>query len=174
MVSFKEVKPRSQWVKRVYLHALLWVTGRALQAAARVDSDIQADLATMPREYSFCLTAFPSGPSMVMAKTSQGGINYLGHGPRRVDLTLSLKSLDHFFQLFTFRENTPTATARDRLFTSGDVPHTCAVVRILDRVQVYLLPRPIAQLAVKRYPRWSLKRRTLDRARIYLGTLLGI
>ena len=174
MVSFKEIKPRTQWVKRVYLQVLLWITGRAIQAAARIDPEIQADFATMPRDYSFCLTAFPSGPSMVVAKTNGGKVSYLGQGPRRVDLTLSLKSLDHFFQLFTFQENTPTATARDRLFTCGDVPHTCAVVRILDRVQVYLLPRPIAQLAVKRYPKWSLKRRTLDRARIYLGALWGV
>ena len=47
-------------------------------------------------------------------------------------------------------------------------------MRILDIVQVYLLPKPFAKLAVKRYPAWSLKRHTLDRAMVLIRTLTGI
>ncbi|MCP4718205.1 MAG: hypothetical protein GY860_02005 [Desulfobacteraceae bacterium] len=60
------------------------------------------------------------------------------------------------------------------MIVSGDVPQACAAVRILDIVQVYLLPKFIAKLAIKRYPRWSLKRHTLDRAMVLIRTVTGI
>jgi hypothetical protein len=91
-----------------------------------------------------------------------------------VDLEMTLKSMKHLFVLFTFRESTPTANSRDRMIVSGDVPQACAVVRILDIVQVYLLPKPLAKLAIKRYPQWSLKRHTLDRTMVLIRTLTGI
>lgn len=175
MARFTEVRPGKQRLKRAYLHLMLWFTGRAVQAAARVDPEIQAEFEAMPPGYSFSLGAFPSGPAMVVGKTQSGRVKYLG---RRLkdgtpQLQMTLKSLDHLFQLFTFQESTPTANARDRLFVDGDIPQTCAAVRILDRVQVYLLPPIIARLAVKRYPHWSLKRHTIDRGNIYIRTLLG-
>jgi len=40
-------------------------------------------------------------------------------------------------------------------------------------VEVYLLPKFIARLAVKRYPRWSWTRKLVGRTRIYLGAVLG-
>jgi len=98
-------------------------------------------------------------------------------GKRRkqpVHLQMMLKSMGCLFTLFTFRESTPVANARARLFVTGDVPQACAAVRILDIVQVYLLPKPIAKLAIKRYPKWSVKRHTLDRARVLVRTLLGV
>jgi len=75
--------------------------------------------------------------------------------------------------LFTFMESTPTANARYRMCVNGDVPPACAAVRILDIVQVYLLPKFIAKLAIKRYPQWSFKRHTLDRALVLIRTIIG-
>ncbi|MCG8564489.1 MAG: hypothetical protein MI747_05340 [Desulfobacterales bacterium] len=176
MANFTEVRPGKQHLKRAYLHIMLWFTGRAVQAAARVDPEIKSEFDAMPPGYCFSLGAFPSGPAMVVGKTPKGKVKYLGRRAKQgePDLTLNLKSLEHLFQLFTFQESTPAANARDRLFVDGDIPHTCAVVRILDKVQVYLLPRFIARLAVKQYPKWTLKRHTLTRTRVYLRTLLGL
>ncbi len=175
MARFMEVPSGKQRLKRAYLHLMLWFTGRAVQAAARVDPRIKAEFQAMPRGYTVCLGAFPSGPAMVVGKTPKGKVKYMGRRLKqgRADLNLTLKSLEHFFLLFTFQESTPTASARDRLFVDGDICQACAMIRILDAVQVYLLPRFIAKLAVKRYPSWSLKRHTLDRVHIYLRTLLG-
>ena len=75
--------------------------------------------------------------------------------------------------LFTFQESTAIAVARDRLIVDGEVPYACAVVRILDSVEVYLLPKIIARLAVKRYPAWSPGRKYFGWILVYLRTVLG-
>jgi hypothetical protein len=49
------------------------------------------------------------------------------------------------------------------------------VIRILDIVEVYLIPKIIAGLAVKRYPKgWSIGRKLGGRIGVYTRTLLGI
>ena len=78
------------------------------------------------------------------------------------------------FRMFSFQESTATAVSRNRLTVFGETPHASAVVRVLDAVQVFLLPKPVARLAVKRYPQWPLKRKWTGRLMIYLRTLTGI
>ncbi|HQL01289.1 MAG TPA: hypothetical protein PK090_10990, partial [Smithellaceae bacterium] len=64
---------------------------------------------------------------------------------------------------------------RNRLVTDGEVPYALAVIRILDIVEVYLLPKIIASLAVKRYPKhWSVARKLKGRIAIYTRALLGL
>lgn len=176
MKTFSEIKPKKRYLQRIYLSIMLWFTGRAVQAAARVDKAVQNEFATMPKGYTFCLGAFPNGPWMVVGKNNNGQVKYLGSNKEKqpVHLELGLKSMGHLFSLFTFQESTPTATASDRLYVSGDVPQACAALRILDMVQVYLLPKPVAKLAVKRYPQWSLKRHVPYRALILIRTLTGV
>lgn len=175
MKKFTEIKPGKRVFKRLYLKLMLWFTGRAIQAAAKVDPVVKSEFAAMPDEYTFCLGAFPSGPYMVVGKDAIGRVQYLGSSikKRDIDLTMLFKSTAHFFLAFTFQESTPVANARDRLFVDGDVPQACAVVRILDIVQVYLLPKAIARLAIKRYPRWSLKRHTINRVLINIRAIAG-
>lgn len=175
MEGFKEIKPKRQILRRVYLSIMLWFVGRAVQAAARVDKTIKKEFASMPHGYTFCLGAFPSGPWMVVGKDDNGKVKYLGSNKDRqpVHLEMGLKSAGSLFTLFTFRESTPTANSRDRLYVSGDVPQACAAVRILDAVQVYLLPKPVAKLAIKRYPRWPLKRHIFTRSLVLIRTVTG-
>ena len=176
MESFTEVKPGRRWFQKIYLGIMLWFVGRAIQAAARVDKDVAKDFSAMPEKYTFSLGAFPNGPHMIVGKDDTGGVRYLGGNLSKhpVHLQMMLKSMGCLFTLFTFQESTPVANARSRLFVTGDVPMACAAVRILDIVQVYLLPKPIAKLAIKRYPQWSVKRHTLDRTRVLIRTLLGV
>jgi len=176
MEAFIEIKPGRKPFQRIYLGTMLWFMGRAIQAAARVDKHVKKEFENMPANYTFSLGAFPNGPYMIVGKNDKGKVRYLGSNLSKhpADLEITLKSMGNLFVLFTFQESTPTANARDRMIVSGDVPQACAVVRILDIVQVYLLPKTIAKLAIKRYPRWSLKRHTLDRAMVLIRTVLGV
>ena len=124
MHGFTEIKPRKNVLRRLYLAVMLWFVGRAIQAAARCDKAVADEFRAMPEGYTFCLGAFPDGPWMVVGKTEQGRVKYLGADKNRqpVHLELGLKNAAHLFTLFTFRESTPTANARDRLYVSGDVP----------------------------------------------------
>ncbi|MDD9303438.1 MAG: hypothetical protein HUK40_14285 [Desulfobacter sp.] len=176
MDAITEIKPGKKYFQRIYLGIMLWFVGRAVQAAGRVDSAVKDEFTAMPEGYTFCLGAFPNGPYMIVGKDKTHRAKYLGSNKDKhnIHLEMGLKSMGNLFTLFTFQESTPTANARDRLFVSGDVPQACAAVRILDIVQVYLLPKPIAKLAIKRYPRWSLKRHTIDRALVLIRTVTGL
>lgn len=176
MKTFTEIKPGRQLFKQAYLRVMLWFVGRAVQAAARVDSAVAKEFSAMPDGYTLSLGAFPNGPYMIVGKDDKGQVRYMGGklDKQQVHLQLMLKSMGHLFTLFTFQESTPVSNARARLFVNGDVPQACAAVRILDIVQVYLLPRPVAKLAVKRYPKWSIKRHTIDRTKVLIRTLLGV
>ena len=84
-----------------------------------------------------------------------------------------IKHLEAAILLFTFQESTATAIARDRLVVEGELPMACAVVRVLDMVEVLLLPKIIARLAVKRYPAWSPVRKHLGRLMVYVRAVVG-
>lgn len=176
MGDFTEVKPGGRPFKRMYLAFMLWFVGRAIQAAAKVDEDVKREFEELPEGFTFSLGAAPDGPVMVVGKKENGAVKYLGWKPEgmEIDLKITIKNLEALFMLFTFQESTPVSNARDRMFVEGEVSSACAAVRILDIVQVYLLPWFIAKLAIKRYPRWPLRRHVFDRTRVYVRTIVGI
>ena len=176
MENFKEVTPGANTLVNIYLNVMLWFVGRAIQAASTVDKDVEEEFKRLPDQFVFSLGAYPRGPHMVVGKDDNGRVKYLGRdiSRQKVDLQLTAKHPDLLFLLFSFQESTPVSNARDRLFVDGQVPHACAAVRILDVVQVYLLPKFIARLAIKRYPRWSLMRHVWGRIRVNLKTVTGL
>jgi len=168
-------KSKKNYIKRFYLSFMLWFVGRAIQASAKLDDEIKKEFDQMPNGFSFSLGCLPSGPNMVIEKGKDGIVRYLGSRKENgeISLKMSVKNMDVFFLLFSFQESTPVSNARCRLIVDGEIPFACSAVRILDIVQVYLLPKPIAKLAIKRYPRWSIMRHTWKRSWIYIRTITG-
>jgi aldehyde:ferredoxin oxidoreductase len=162
--------------KKAYVGTFLWFTGRAIAAAAKVDAQVKHEFAGLPDNFSFALGVLPAGPWMVVGKKG-GTVKYLGADiqGQKLPLRLAIKNIEAAMLLLTFQESTALATARNRLIINGEIPYALAVIRILDIVEVYLLPKIIARLAVKRYPAWWPSRRKYGgRALIYIRTLLGI
>lgn len=176
LADFNMMASRGHPVKRLYLAVMLWFLGRSIQAAARVDRDIRQTFAAMPEGFTFAFGVLPDGPALVAGKDKSGRVRYFGSDTDRrlIDLKLNVKSIATAMLLFTFREATVTAVARNRLAVEGDVSMACSVVRILDRVEVYLLPRILAERAVRRYPRLPIWRRLLCRTLIYLRAIIGV
>lgn len=176
MEHFVEIKPGRKPFKRFFLNIMLWFVGRAIQAAARVDQEVKNEFDLIPDGFFFSLGAFPNGPWMVIEKTVSGSVRYRGNSIDTLnpDLQMTLKSIEGLFLLFTFQESTPVSNSMDRLYVDGEIPHACTIVRVLNIVQVYLLPKFIAKLAIKRYPRWSFKRHTIGRLKVYIRTLTGV
>ena len=174
-LHYREVSTGRSYFKRAYLSVNLWFMGRAIQAASRVDERVRREFRELPADFTFALGVMPEGPYMVIRKRGKDRARYIGRkiDSQPVDLTLAFKHQEAGFLTFTFRENTPVATARDRLVVDGEVAYACSVVRILDIVQIYLLPKPIARMAVKRYPRWPLGGKLINRSRIYWRSLIG-
>ena len=129
----------------------------------------------MPDGFTFALSVMPNGPQMIVGKDQRGLVRYRGWDPegKKIDLDMKIKNIEAAMLIFSFQESTAIATARDRLIVDGEVEHACAIVRILDIVEVYLLPKIIARLAVKRYPVWSFRRKYLGRVLIYVRTIFG-
>jgi aldehyde:ferredoxin oxidoreductase len=173
--DFRFMVPGGKWAKRSYISIMLWFVGRAMQAAAKVDKGVKKEFEAIPKGFRFSLGVSPRGPAMVMEKTTAGRVKYVGSKPggKPVDLQLKIKHLEGAILLFTFQESTAVAVARDRLVVEGDVPHACTVVRILDMVEVLLLPKIVAELAVKRYPAWSPVRKHLGRCMVYVRAIAG-
>jgi hypothetical protein len=172
---YREVSPGRNWFKRIYLNLILWFMGRATQAASRVDARVRREIRGLPDDFTFSLGILPGGPHMIVQKSGPDALRYIGHkiDAQPVDLIMSFKHLEAGVLTFTFRESTPVAFARDRLVVDGEVSYACTLVRVFDIVQIYLLPKIIARRAVKRYPRWPLRRKLIDRLRIYGRSLIG-
>lgn len=156
---------------RIYLSLLFWVTGRAVQAAWRTDGEVRREFDTLPDLFSFRLSVYPSGPGLTIMK-KEGTVRYIRKGEESpADLHLMIKSLSHGMSLFTFQESTALSASRGRIAIYGDLSYACSIVRVLDRVEIYLLPRAIAKQAVKRYESPPAKHR--KRFMIYLRVLFS-
>jgi len=175
MGNYREVVAGGKPFKKTYIAIMLWFVGRAIQAAARVDKEVKKEFEKLPEGFIFSLGVEPGGPCMIVGKNKKGRVKYMGGNPgsKHIDLEMKIKNLEAAILMFTFQESTTIATARDRMIVNGEVPHTCAIVRVLDIVEVYLLPRLIAKLAVKRYPYWTFRRKYVGRIRIYFRSMLG-
>ncbi len=154
MKDSREVKPGSNRLKRDFVTLMLWFVGRAIQAAAAMDKTVAGEFAELPERFIFSLGVIPDGPHMIVGKTRKGIVQYMGWDPEGKDISLKMKikNIEDAMLLFTFQESAAVAAARDRLIIDGEVPHAGAVARILDIVEVYLLPKFIAKPAAKRYP----------------------
>jgi len=173
--SYREISPGSKTFKRIYLSIILWFMGRAIQATARVDKTVKAEFDALPDGFTFSLGVFPDGPCMVLSKNIRGRVKSLGRRglEQPMDVRITIKNIEAAILLFTFQESTAISTSRDRLIVDGDLSQACAVIRILDIVEVYLMPKIIARLAVKRYPTWPMTRKMIGRIRIYFRAVLG-
>lgn len=175
MGEYKDVIPGKKRLKRIYTAIMLWFVGRAIQAAAKADGDVKKEFEELPDQFLFSLGVTPNGPRMLVGKDINGRVKYMGSNPKgkKINVDMTIKNLEAAILLFTFQESTAISSCHDRLTVDGDIPNACSVVRILDMVEVYLLPKIIAKLAVKRYPKWPMDRKLKGRFQIYLRTILG-
>jgi len=176
MGQYKDITPGKKRLKRLYTAIMLWFVGRAIQAAAKVDDEVKKEFDSLPDQFLFSLGVSPNGPRMLVGKDISGCVKYMGQNPKgkKIHVDMTIKNLEAAILLFTFQESTAMSSCHDRLSVDGDIPSACAVVRVLDLVEIYLLPKIIAKLAVKRYQNWSWDRKILNRAQIYLRAILGV
>jgi hypothetical protein len=173
-----EIIPGKKWIKRMYVSLLLFIFGRAFQAVAKSDPVAKAEFDRMPPDFMLDLCVAPNGPHMIVGKDKNGRIRYYGWKPKdkRITLSMKIKHLEAAILMFTFQESSCTATAYDRLIVEGDLPVACGVLRIMDLLEVLLLPWFIAKLGVKRYPdhsRMPLGRKLRSRVLTYVGVVTG-
>jgi hypothetical protein len=168
--KYPEIKSGSKLIKKIYVAVMLWIVGRAIQAASRVDREVKEEFGRLSDDFMMHLHVLPSGPGMIVGKDKNGKVRYMGWNPKgkKITLDMKVKNIEGAILMFTFQESTCVASANNRLAVSGNVPDTMAFIRILNIVETYLLPKIITSLAVKRYPKWS----QMSPLRKYAGRVL--
>ena len=147
---------------------MMRIVGRGLAIASRVDSDTAYELQHLPAEMTIAMRVYPNGPCCLLQHTGTD-LSYLGvRDSCDADMEIIFKHLQHAWLLYTFQEDTQTAFARNRIVMDGEVHHATVFNRCLSRLKILILPRQLAERAVKRYPVIALRDKLSLAAAIYL------
>jgi hypothetical protein len=147
---------------------MMGIVGRGLAVASRIDGDSASEVTRLPADLTIAMRVYPNGPCCVLQHTA-ARLRYLGaRDADKADLQIIFKHLQHAWLLYTFREDTPTAFARNRIVLDGEVSHATTFNRCLSRLMILILPRLLARRAVKRYPAIAFRDKLHLAAAIYL------
>ena len=166
MISTKSVKPA---LELTYVKLMMDVIGRGLVMASQVDQEIQQEIAKFPTNFVLSMNVFPHGPAFIAKVTEDHQLVLLSSSKTKPDLTITFKHLSHAYLVFSFQEGTAQAFANDRMIADGDLSYAIRLVRCLNKMESLILPKLLAELAVKEYPtNLSLKDKLTGAANIYL------
>ena len=166
MISTKSVKPALQLA---YVKLMMDVIGRGLVMASQVDEEVKQEVAKFPVGFVLSMNVFPRGPAFIAKVTADHQLKLLHSVEQKPDLTITFKHLSHAFLVFSFQESTAQAFAHDRMIADGDVGYAIRLVRCLNKMEALILPKLLAELAVKQYPHeLGLKEKLTGAAHIYL------
>lgn len=160
-----QLKPSLQ---QAYVTLMMDVIGRGLVMASQVDAEVKKEISQFPVGFSLSMTVFPHGPKFVAKVTAQQELELVNDAALKPDLVITFKHMKHAFLVFSFQESTARAFANDRMIADGDVSNAIRLVRCLNRMESLILPKIVANLAVKEYPSdLSLKQKVQEAANIY-------
>lgn len=165
-MSLNKVKPTLQGA---YVALMMDVVGRGLVMASKVDKEVQREVAGFPVGYVFSMSVFGHSARFVAQVQDSHELKLLNDYQTKPDLQIMFKHLNHAFLVFSFQESTAQAFANDRMIADGEVSNAIRLVRCLNKMEALILPKFVASLAVKEYPKdLSLKEKLASAAQIYL------
>ena len=135
-----------------YVALMMGVIGRSLVSLSQVDEVVRREISALPAGYTICMKVMHGGPSFAVEVQEDGTLRLLKDFQGRATLNAIFKHITHAFLVFSFQEGTARAFANDRLFVDGNISHAIRLVRCLNRMETIILPRFVAERAIKRYP----------------------
>lgn len=174
--KYPEIKPRRKRLKVGYIRTLMFFLGRAFQAAARVDKEVKKEIEGLPDGFSFGFMVLPNGPRITMVKDQRGRLKFRGKKIplEELDVLFRFKNIECAMRVFGFEINPSVGYAQGCVGARGELSNVMILMRCMDVIQAYLLPKRVAVDAMKRYPKWTRRRRHFNRLRIYGRVLVGI
>ncbi len=169
-MATKYLRPLGSRARRLYVNIMFQVMGRALQAISEVDDEVRDEARALPTGFLFQMMVMPRGDSLVVEHIGDGRFKYhSGDAPRPIDLSIKFKHIEHAFLVLSFQEKTSVAFANDRMLVDGEISYAVRMTRILNRLEAFILPKLVAERAVKSYPKdLQLPEKLISAARIYL------
>lgn len=164
--SFKtSLSPKLQ---KAYVHLMMDVISRGLVTAAQSDAEINKEVQGFPAGFVFSMQVIGSTPKFFAQIQDDHSIRLLKEC-EQPDLAIKFKHLNHAFLVFSFQEGTAQSFANDRMIADGDVAYAIRLVRCLNKMEALILPKLVANLAVKEYPKnLSLPEKVMTAKDIYL------
>ena len=155
-------------LQRAYVAIMMEVVGRGLVSTSFVDEEVKKEIAGLPVGFHFQMIVLPNGSRFTANVIAGGHLELVSDFTGKPDLSVKFKHLSHAFLVLSFQEGTARAFANDRMVADGEVSHAIRMVRCLDRMEALILPKLVAQMAVKRYPEnLNLNEKINKAARIY-------
>ncbi|MDF3030644.1 MAG: hypothetical protein K0R03_1202 [Moraxellaceae bacterium] len=154
-------------LERGYVALMMGIVGRGLVAASHSDEVIRKECAAFPEGFILQMKVMPNGSYFTARVQADGTLKLLKDFQGKPDLCARFKHLSHAFLVLSFQEGTARAFANDRIYVDGDVSHAIRLVRCLTRMEVLILPKLVAERAVKRYPDISVAEKLGLATRIY-------
>ena len=166
MISAQSVKPA---LEQAYVKIMMDVIGRGLVMASQVDDEVRYEISKFPVNFILSMDVFPHGASFKARVNEQHLLELVTSKEIKPDLTITFKHVHHAFLVFSFQESTAQAFANDRMIADGDLSYAIRLVRCLNKMEALILPKLVAQMAVKEYPQQlTLKEKLSNAANIYL------
>lgn len=155
-----------------YVGLMMGIIGRGLVSMSQVDDVVRREIAALPAGYTIRMTVMGNGPSFAVEVLEDGRLKLLPGFGGRATLNVVFKHMAHAFLVFSFQEGTARAFANDRMYVDGNLSHAIRLVRCLNRMEAVILPKFVAERAIKRYPAIRLGEKLSLATRTY-GRLVG-
>lgn len=166
--SIQRLIPTAQ---KAYVALMLDTIARALVSASKVDGELKDEISGFPADFILQMIVLPKGSSFTLQVQADKSLRRLDNFTGKPDLSIKFKHLTHAFLVFSFQESTSRAFANDRMIADGEVSYAIRLVRCLNKLEVLILPKLVAELAVKRYPAIALGEKVTKAAQIYANVV---
>ncbi len=150
-----------------YAQTMFYIIANGLVSASHYDKTIRQELQGYPIGLTIKMQVLPNYASFVVQVTDQHILKVIQQ--EHADVTVYFKHLQLAMLVLSFQESTTQAFANDRMTVDGDIGYATRFVRILNQLQALILPKVIAERAIKRYPDLSLSAKLITASRIYLS-----
>lgn len=164
--------PKTYQIK--YVQMMFYIIAHGLASASRHDKLIRRELQGYPEGLTIKMQVLPQHASFVVQVSQENGKPVLDvvtqdKADVKSNVTVYFKHLQVAMLVLSFQESTPQAFANDRMIVDGDIGFATRFVRILNQLQALILPKLIAQRAIKRYPQLGLSAKLSSASRVYLA-----
>lgn len=151
---YPDIKPGTKNAKNLVTKGALYFLGMGIQTAYDFDPIVKNEVDQWPDPFVFLLSVL-NGPRITVQK-KDGVVRYLGmKSDVSADVELWFKNPEFGFMMMTGQMSTQEVVAHNRQFVKGDLSHTMAVLRVMNRVQALLFPGFIAKYYINRVPKLS-------------------
>lgn len=158
-------------LEKNYVKLMMDVISRGLVSASRNDNVLAREVAGFKPGMTIQMIVLPHVAQFTLEVTNNSEFQLI-EPVDKADLTVKIKHVALAFLIFTFQEGTAAAFAGDRMVADGDIGDAVRFVRCLNRMEVIILPKMVAKLAIKDYPSdVSLFNKLTTASKVYAGVL---